>query len=182
MVRVSRNLRHAACLIICAGVAGCGSSSNNADNTPTTEGLISFDAEPAQPAHKGYSAFDGNIHDYQVVPNVPSASDMPSRSTQIPIPSSLVWTSKTPSEERSVHGCERGHPLTTKKAGTTTIKVSGKTMSGKAVRSEATLVISDANADEWTIGDMRYNNGMMINWGMLHVGVRHDDGATTARV
>jgi hypothetical protein len=55
--------------------------------------VISFNTDPMQPAHKGYSAFDGDVHTYQVVAWVPSAADSPTSTNPDPIdPSSLVWT------------------------------------------------------------------------------------------
>jgi hypothetical protein len=175
MVRVSRNLRHAACIIICAGLAGCGSSKDDGGDTgQLREGLISFDADPNQPAHKGYSAFDGNAHDYQLTPNVPSASDMPTNTNPDPIvPSSLQWTVEDAYLKKEAFGdIPNSILVTTKKAGMTTIKVTGKTMAGTAVRGEAQLVISEASADEWAQGDARYNNGMMIDWGSVFMAGR----------
>jgi hypothetical protein len=167
MVRVSRNLRHAACLIICAGLAGCGSSSGDDDGAQDRPDLISFDADPAQPAHKGYSAFDGNAHDYQLTPNVPSAADMPSNTNPDPIvPSSIQWTVDDGFlKKESFNDIPNSILVTTKKAGTTTIKITATTKAGTKVKSSAMLEISQANADEWAVGDARYNNGMMINWG-----------------
>jgi hypothetical protein len=168
MVRVTRNLRLAARVMICVGLAGCGSSKDDAP-VVYTEGLISFDGDPAQPAHQGYSAFDGNAHDYQLTPNVPSASEMPSNTNPDPImPSTLVWTVEDAFlKKESYTDIPSAILVTTKKAGTTTLKVSGKTVSGKAVNGKATLEISNASADEWTVGDARYNNGMMIDWGSI---------------
>jgi len=175
MVRVSRNLRHAACLMICAGLAGCGSSSKDgSDDGDLVEGLISFDADASQPAHKGYSAFDGNAHDYQLTPNVPSAADAASNTNTDPVkPGSLVWSVEDAFlKKEAFTDIPNSILITTKKSGTTTVKVSGTTTSGRKVRGEATLQISEASADEWAAGDARYNNGMMIDWSTVFMAGR----------
>jgi hypothetical protein len=92
---------------------------------------------------------------------------MPSNTNPDPIvPSSIQWTVDDGFlKKESFNDIPNSILVTTKKAGTTTIKITATTKAGTKVKSSAMLEISQANADEWAVGDARYNNGMMINWG-----------------
>ena len=119
---------------VCVGLVGCASSTPDVEcDCAFDDGALTFLADVAQPEHQGFSAFDGNVHTYEVVVSVPAASDSPVATNPDPvIPSSLAWTvddkflSKAEFPER-----EASVLLTTKNAGQTTITASGKTLSGK---------------------------------------------------
>jgi hypothetical protein len=170
MVRVSSKLRHAAAPIaFCAALAGCSSSKDDADTTVLRPGLIQFSPM--------YSAFDG-AHDFQLTPSVPIA-DPASKDSDPLDPSTLKWQiDGAYVKQDAFDQIPAAVLLTTKKAGTTTVKATGTTKGGIKVRGEATLTISPADPAEWDKGDMRYNGGTTIDFTMLRP-MRSTDGSTT---
>src|SRR5689334_15079876 len=124
--------RFAACIVAWVALPGCSSSDSGAEDLPSAGvGLINFVALAEQPAQRGYSAFDGTHHAYQLVVTIPSASDTPTCTNPDPVlPSSVVWTVD------HVFLAAEAYPdipsailLTTKRAGTTRIKVAGTKLS-----------------------------------------------------
>jgi hypothetical protein len=170
MTRVSRQSpRFTACLIAGIAIAGCGSDSGESSNSAEMQRkLISFNPM--------YSAYDGT-HDYQVTPSVPSAD--PAAKDSDPVdPATLKWEVDSAFVRQDPFDqIPAAIMLTTKKAGTTIVKVTGKTKSGLAVKDQATLNISQSSEAEWEAGDMRYNNGMSIDFTMITV-TRSTDGMT----
>lgn len=156
MLRVSKNLLLAS-LLIGAATAGCGGGDEGPTEPPGTliNGLIQYSPM--------YSAFDGGEHTYQLTPYLPAADPKTKDSDPI-VESSIQWTVDDAFVKRDPFSEIPGSILlTTKKAGTTIVKVSATRMSGAKVRGQSMLTISNADSAEWLKGDMRYNNGMMIN-------------------
>jgi hypothetical protein len=154
MVRVSKNLQGAAKLLLCAALAGC-SSSGDEDPGVNRPNLISFSPM--------YSAFDGT-HEYAVTPSVPSAAEGSKDSDPV-MASTIKWDVDGAFLKRDEFPeLTAAVKLTTKKAGSTTVKVTAKTLAGVQIRGEAKLTISPAQQNEWDAGEARYNNGMMITW------------------
>ena len=155
MVRVPMNLQRAAKLLLgAATLVGC-SSSDSEDVGANRPNQICFSPM--------YSAFDGT-HEYAVTPSVPSAAENSQDSDPV-----MAGTVKWQVDGAFVKQDEfpeltAGAKLTTKKAGSTVVKVTAKTLGGVQVRSEAKLTISEAKQPEWDAGEARYNNGMMIPW------------------
>jgi hypothetical protein len=110
-----------------------------------------------------YSAYDGE-HTYQLSPFIPAANPANKDSDPV-VESSIQWKVEDAFVKRDAFTDIPGAVLlTTKKAGTTTVSVTATRMSGAKIRGQSTLTISQASSDEWTKGDMRYNNGMMISF------------------
>lgn len=156
-------MHRSVCLLVCVWLVGCAAHDERdvLSDSGTREALISFVSDPARPAHNGYSAFDGNAHVYRVMVHVPSASDTSTADNPDPVlASSLVWSVEDAFVKQEADAASNAEILlTTKQAGTTTIDVSGKRMSGALARDSATLEISRASADEWNIGEQRYSVG-----------------------
>jgi len=155
MLRVSKNLLLAN-LLIGAALAGCGSSGGDEGGPQPVviPNLIQFSPM--------YSAFDGE-HTYQLSPFIPAANPANKDSDPV-VESSIQWKIDEGFLKKDAFTEIPGAVLlTTKKPGMTTVSVTATRMSGAKIRGQSTLTISQASVDEWTKGEARYNNGMMIN-------------------
>jgi len=114
-----------------------------------------------------FSAYDGE-HSYRVAANVPladpnSSESQASDSGEAIDARSLKWSIDDDYLDLQDYTALPGAALlTTKQAGSTTIRVEAMTTEGKPVHGEARLEISEATAEEWTTGDERYNRPMII--------------------
>jgi hypothetical protein len=156
MVRVSRNVRHVAnVMVLAAALGGCSSNDDKGDTATPLPGLIKF--------NHFYSAFDGT-HDYKVTPSIPSA-DAASTDPDPVVASSVKWDiPKEFASQEPYSALPAGVLLTTKKAGTTAINVTATTKSGRKIKDTAPFTITAATNDLWTAGDARYNNNVTINF------------------
>lgn len=170
MVRVSRNLRHAAKLLACVAVAACSSSDDGDKDSLGTkrENLIQFP--------HFYSAYEDS-HDYEFTPSVPLAAANADPALDPIVPGSLKWIvdGKLVADMGDFADLPGGRLMKTKGVGTSSIKAQGTTKSGLKIWGDAQVTISAANADEWTKGDARYNNGNAIDWSTLG-GMRAQSG------
>jgi hypothetical protein len=171
MVRVSSKLRHAAAPILFgAALAACSSSGDDAKSDGMLrENLVAFSPM--------FSAYDGT-HDYQLTPSVPSA-DPASKDSDPVDGATLKWDIDSAYAKVDPFDAIPGAVmLTTKKAGTTTVKVTATTKGGLKVKGQAMLTISQASDAEWQAGDMRYTGGTAIDFTMLRP-MMSTDGSTT---
>lgn len=130
-------------------MSGAGSDDDDADSV-LRDGLVQFSPM--------YSAFDGT-HEYQVTPSVPSAAPGTHASDPV-LASTLAWqVDETYVKLEPFPDLPGAVLLTTKKPGTTTVKVVARTLSGVKVRGEAALIISDARLADWDRGEVLYNSG-----------------------
>lgn len=103
-----------------------------------------------------FSAFDGK-HEYAVTPYVPSAAA--SKADDAILASSLKWLVDDAFVKREeFRDLPCAIKLVTKQSGKTLVVVTGKTLSGHAIRADAELTISKAEEAEWIAGEARYNN------------------------
>ena len=122
---------------------------------PLVPGLIQFSPM--------YSAYDGE-HVYQLSPFLPGA-DPKNKDADPIVESSIVWTVDDAFVKKEAFFEIPGAILlTTKKAGSTVVKVSATRFSGLKVRGQSMLSISQSDPSEWFKGATRYNNGMMVNF------------------
>ena len=91
-----------------------------------------------------YSAFDG-VHSFQV-PAVVNGID----------PAAITWSISDPSIAALQPGSE-GVLITTQKAGNATIVASAGSICGTSQ-----LTVSAASPDDWMVGSLRYNDGVVI--------------------
>lgn len=130
-------------------LAGCASGVDEGATVDSVSNLISFSPM--------YSAFDG-VHEYALTPNVPSAAW--SEDEDPVLASSIAWQLDSAFVKRDEFpDLPAAIKLTTKKPGATTVAITAKTLSGRAVRSETRLIISRANQSEREAGEARYDNG-----------------------
>jgi hypothetical protein len=110
-----------------------------------------------------YSAFDGT-HSFQL-PAVVDGID----------PTAVTWSISDPSIAALQPNSE-GVMITMQKAGSARIIASAGTLCGSA-----SLTVATASADDWTIGSLRYNDGVAIGRGPGGgLGPRGDAGAVEA--
>jgi hypothetical protein len=97
-----------------------------------------------------YSAFDG-VHDFKV-PAVVDNID----------PNAVKWTASDPSMVDIVSDPNVGGVMiSTRKAGKVTIVATAGSLRGSSL-----LTITQATADDWATGNMRYNNGVVLTGGV----------------
>jgi hypothetical protein len=157
MVRVLKNVRHVANVVLVAAAAlgGCSSKAEPTDTAVSIPGLIKFE--------KMYSAYDGT-HDYKLTPSIPSA-DPASTDPDPVIASTVKWDiDKAFATQEPYADLPAGILVTTKKAGKTTVNATATTKSGRKIKDSAPLTITQASADLWTAGDTRYNNMVTVNF------------------
>ena len=94
-----------------------------------------------------YSAFDG-VHSYQI-PAVVDGID----------PTAIVWSISDPSVA-ALQPSSEGVMITTQKAGSANIIASAGTLCGSAP-----LTVSAAIPDDWMVGSLRYNDGVVLGPG-----------------
>jgi hypothetical protein len=174
MVRVSKNLQFVVTAVLCTALAGCSSDSPSSSGGTagtggggnSTEGFADGLKVRFSPM---YSAFDG-VHDYKVPATIDQAQIDQMAIDPIDV-ASINWivddkmVAKEPFPE--VPGAVL---LTTKASGSTTITATGVTKAGMKFKGTSTLMITKASADEWELGQKRYDNGVMINFMMLMPG------------
>jgi hypothetical protein len=162
MIRVTNNLRFGAFAVLCAAIVGCGSSNSGDDSTDMTKwpNVLKVVFSPM------YSAYDGT-HDYKIPATIDSAALDPNGTDPVMM-DTMKWIvdSKFVASEK-YDALPGGVMLTMKKAGTTTVTVTGKTKLGTMVKGTAMLNISAANPGDWDLGEMRYNNNVMIDFTKL---------------
>jgi hypothetical protein len=107
-----------------------------------------------------YSAYDGGLHTFKI-PVVVENVD----------PTAVEWSASDPSMVNIAYDATlQGAMIETRKAGTVTIIAKVGDQTGRAV-----LNISQASAADWEIGNMRYNNGMVLT-GTLPTGMARPEG------
>ena len=150
------NLHASGTLLLGAALFGCASSEEQWDIGGPELGLIAFTPM--------FSAFDG-LHEYAVTPSVPSAAAN-SKDTDPVLASTVKWEVDGAFVKQSEFSdLPAAIKLTTKRAGTTKVSVTVKTLSGKSASSSAKLSISMATPEEWAAGEPRYNSDMPTTWG-----------------
>jgi hypothetical protein len=133
------------CLTLAAAVAGCGggdSGSNNPSQPPAGGGSLSILYS------KAYTAYDG-VHTFKVPVMVNGVTG-------------VTWSAEpalVDIEAVADDGTNTGSEamLTTKGAGTVTLKARAGNLEGTAV-----ITISQAAADAWEVGSARYNDGVSL--------------------
>jgi hypothetical protein len=165
MVRISNNPRP--WLMCLAALAGCSSSSDGssggsagAGDTSVLTGALKVVFAPM------YSAYDG-VHDYKLPATIDQAALDPNAIDPV-LMDTVKWTADDKFVAKEPYpDLPGGVLLTTKAAGTTTVTATASTQSGRKVNGTAILQITQATADEWALGEARYNNNVMINLGMF---------------
>lgn len=110
-----------------------------------------------------YSAFDG-VHAYSIAPHIPSAAPESQDSDPL-LAATIKWELDPTFVEESEFPYEvAALKLTTKKAGKTSVKFTGETLSGRPVNGKSDLTISQADADAWAVGDERFRAGVSGAW------------------
>ena len=143
-------MRARAKLLLSVVLVSCSSSVEEGDELDLHPNLILYSPM--------YSAFDGT-HDYALTPYVPSAAA--SKADDPILASSIEWlVDDTFVKREEFRDLPAAIKLVTKRAGKTPIVVTGKTLSGHAIRADAELTISKATEYEWMAGEARYNNGV----------------------
>lgn len=173
MLRVSKSLRYAANLVLCAAAVGCSSGSDDGgDSRILNPSLIQF---PIM-----YSAFDGNAHDYQISPWIPLAGADAATGADPVKPETIKWTVDSAYvQEVGDIALPGGRVFKTLKSGTTIVSVTADTVLGQKFKGEAQLNIEQADAADWEKGDMRYNNGVAIDPTMLSAEMAAEGSAGT---
>jgi hypothetical protein len=107
-----------------------------------------------------YSAYDG-VHTFKI-PVVVDNVD----------PTTVVWKASDPSAVNLAYDATlQGEMIETRKAGKVTITATAGGQSGSS-----TLTITQASPADWEIGNMRYNNGVVLT--NLPVGAARPDGGS----
>ena len=157
---------------LAAGLAGlallgsaCSSDSSSNAAPGTTGGTPAANGSCAKSQleilfPRMYSAFTGGPQKFQV-PAVVNSID----------PAALQWSAADASMV-SLQPTEDGVMITVQKPGTTTIVASAGGLCGTAL-----LTVTQATQDDWMVGSMRYNEGIVLRPGMGGLGGRGDAGA-----
>lgn len=115
-----------------------------------------------------YSAYDG-VHDYTVSPWVPLADPATDASREPIVASSLAWhvDEQYVQDMGAVSDLPGGRLLRTRRAGSTLLQVTGSTRAGVRIRGQAALIIAQADAAAWELGNARYDQGPDLSTSML---------------
>lgn len=108
-----------------------------------------------------YTAFDG-VHDYQLTPSVPRAAADASDPVD---PRTVKWILDSEYFIRDPFpDLTASMKLTTKRAGSTRVRVEATTLAGERVYDEAEVLITEVSAEEWETGNARFQVGSPITW------------------
>ena len=151
--RMSRVMLPCVLTLLAGGACSSKSATTAPTNTPGPNDLVMFFSPM-------YSAFGGS-HQFKI-PVVVDNVD----------PTAIVWSASDPSMVDMVYDATlQGEMITTRKAGKVTITAKMGTQSGSSL-----LTISAASDADWDIGNMRYNNGVVLT--TLPQGMARPDGGS----
>ena len=170
MVRVSKNLGCAVAAVLGAAITGCGSSDKTPAESPaeTVASLVVFSPM--------YSAFDG-MHTY-TLPAMINPGALDQTGTDPVMAESVQWAVDAKMVSKDPYDAVPGAVLlTTLAAGNTVVTATAKTKSGRTVKGTSMLHITQGSPEDWTAGDARYNNNVMIDIMGIGMGMAPAAGA-----
>jgi hypothetical protein len=148
-------LRYPSQLLLLAALAGCTAELEPEYFDGDRVGHVSFSPM--------FSAYDG-VHEYVVTPSVPDAVDGPPFNGSPILASSIKWEIDDAFVSRGEFpDLPHAIKLTTKRAGTTTVTLLARHLSGPVFRQRGALTISRGTPEEWETGEARFKDGPRVS-------------------